>query len=251
MSEERTEEQYVQEARNQGWKPQEEYSGDPDKWSDAKTFVENGEKIAAIATKQKKSLESRVQFLEQTNQELSEFHKKSMEAQRKQNETLMRQLNAERAKAIEEGDGQRFTRAEQAIKQLEAQNSEKRSQTVGPTEAWQVEWASENDWYDPGPNHDVEAKALADGMLPIIARETGYKDKALLEFVRSAMPHKFKNPNRETSITDGKSVQVDSSKPAAKRSYEALPDEAKAACDKFVSQKLLTKEQYLADYPWE
>jgi hypothetical protein len=29
-----------------------------------------------------------------------------------------------------------------------------------------------------------------------------------------------------------------------------LPSEAKAACDRFVKQKLMTREQYVADFDW-
>jgi len=36
--------------------------------------------------------------------------------------------------------------------------------------------------------------------------------------------------------------------PSNKKSYENLPADAKAACDKFVRQKLMTKEQYVASY---
>ena len=35
-----------------------------------------------------------------------------------------------------------------------------------------------------------------------------------------------------------------------KKSYDNLPPEAKAACDRYVKQKLMTREQYVADYDW-
>jgi hypothetical protein len=39
--------------------------------------------------------------------------------------------------------------------------------------------------------------------------------------------------------------------PKSKKSYENLPADAKAACDKFVKQGFMTKEQYVQDYEWE
>jgi len=38
---------------------------------------------------------------------------------------------------------------------------------------------------------------------------------------------------------------------SGKKSYGNLPPEAKAACDKFVKQGLMTKEAYVAEYDWE
>ena len=34
------------------------------------------------------------------------------------------------------------------------------------------------------------------------------------------------------------------------QTYDNLPSEAKAACDRFVKQKLMTREQYVADFDW-
>ena len=39
---------YESEAREQGWKPKEEYEGDPEKWRPAKEFVERGELFGKI-----------------------------------------------------------------------------------------------------------------------------------------------------------------------------------------------------------
>ena len=39
---------YELEAREQGWKPQDEYEGDPNKWRPAKEFVERGELFGKI-----------------------------------------------------------------------------------------------------------------------------------------------------------------------------------------------------------
>ena len=36
-----------------------------------------------------------------------------------------------------------------------------------------------------------------------------------------------------------------------KKSYENLPSEAKAACDKFVKQGLMTREEYVKEFEWE
>jgi hypothetical protein len=68
--------------------------------------------------------------------------------------------------------------------------------------------------------------------------------------VKEAQPEKFTNPARKSasvsSSSDGRSPST-----KTKKSYNDLPSEAKQACDKFVKQKLMTQEQYVAEYQWE
>ena len=50
---------YELQAREQGWKPKEEYEGDPEKWRPAKEFVERGELFGKIDTMGKELKETR------------------------------------------------------------------------------------------------------------------------------------------------------------------------------------------------
>jgi len=50
---------YESEAREQGWKPQDEYEGDPNKWRPAKEFVERGELFGKIDSLGKELKETR------------------------------------------------------------------------------------------------------------------------------------------------------------------------------------------------
>jgi len=50
---------YESQAREQGWKPKEEYEGDPEKWKPAKEFVERGELFGKIDTLGKDLKETR------------------------------------------------------------------------------------------------------------------------------------------------------------------------------------------------
>ena len=51
---------------------------------------------------------------------------------------------------------------------------------------------------------------------------------------------------------DGAGMTTQSGRPSsAKRSYENLPTEAKAACDRFLKQGLIrNKEDYVREYDW-
>ena len=50
---------YESQAREQGWKPKEEYEGDPNKWRPAKEFVERGELFTKIDSMGKELKETR------------------------------------------------------------------------------------------------------------------------------------------------------------------------------------------------
>ena len=63
-------------------------------------------------------------------------------------------------------------------------------------------------------------------------------------------PDKFKNPRRQqAAAVEGAGGSTYRS--GGVKGYADLPPEAKAACDKFVNQKLITQKQYLAEYEWE
>ena len=98
---------YEAEATEQGWNP--DFDG-PNK-TDAKTFVEKGEKIAGIANKRVKTLEDRIHRLEDSNKQFGEYHKQTLEQQRKESEKQIHTLQAEVAQAVTDGDGQAYTRA--------------------------------------------------------------------------------------------------------------------------------------------
>ena len=71
-------------------------------------------------------------------------------------------------------------------------------------------------------------------------------DKALAD----TLPEKF-GKKRTPNPMDGGSTAGGTNRPTkSKRSYEALPGDAKAACDRFIKQGLMTKEQYLDAYDW-
>lgn len=47
-----------QQAREIGWRPKEEYKGNPDKWVDAQTYLDNGERVLPILRNQNQKLHS-------------------------------------------------------------------------------------------------------------------------------------------------------------------------------------------------
>ncbi len=243
MSEERN---YEQEARQEGWRPQEEWKGDPEKWVDAETFVERGEKISGILKKKVETLEQRLERAEKANQKFGEYHKKTIEKERKNAEQQIQSLEKQLEQAVSEGDGQAFTRINNQINDLK-QNVPTHDDD-GFTDLAQG-WLSENQWY----NNNQKLAIFADGVADRL-RAQGFSGKAyfdeLSRIVRDSFPEEFENPNRkrEANVDSGEPA---SDPPAKKKSYKNLPADAKSACDEFVAQGFMTREEYIEAYDWE
>ena len=65
---------YESEAREQGWRPKEEFEGDPEKWRPAKEFVERGELFGKIDTlgKELKETKKALKMLQEHNSKVKE-----------------------------------------------------------------------------------------------------------------------------------------------------------------------------------
>ena len=113
---------YESEARKQGWVPEDEWRGDnkPDEFVDAKTFVERGKEIDGKLKNQVNSLKSEIDELKQANREFKKYHDRSIQKERQERETLMKELEERREQAITEGDGQTFTQVDRQLNELRA-----------------------------------------------------------------------------------------------------------------------------------
>lgn len=243
MSEERN---FEQEARQEGWRPQEEWKGDPEKWVDAATFVERGEKISGILKKKVETLEQRLERAEKANQKFGEYHKKTIEKERKNAEQQIQSLEKQLEQAVSEGDGQAFTRINNEINNIKTNIPQ--NDDDGFTDLAQG-WLSDNQWY----NNNQKLAIFADGVADRL-RAQGFSGKAyfdeLTRIVKDSFPEEFENPNRkrEANVDSGEPA---GDPPAKKHSYKNLPADAKAACDEFVAQGFMTREEYIKAYDWE
>jgi hypothetical protein len=217
------------EARDQGWKPLGEFKGPESKWTDPRTFVEKGEKITGIMKSRLDRQEQEIARLRNSNKEFGEYQKQLREKEKQALESRISELEAARAAAITEGDGTAFTRLDR----------------TDPTE---VQWAQDNPWYQ----RDPQLTAFADGVSYQVEME-GYTGPARLAEIarrtRETFPDKFENPNRSgaNGVDEGGELETEDSEA---RTYENLPPDAKAACDRFVADGLTTKEDYVETFEW-
>jgi hypothetical protein len=92
---------YEAEARQQGWRPKEEFQGDPDRWTDAETFARRADEVLPI-------LKKRDRILKQENDTLKRDLKatdrsRSMALEKRAYERALSDLEKRQAEAVENG----------------------------------------------------------------------------------------------------------------------------------------------------
>ena len=240
MSEERD---YEKEALADGWNP--DFDGPSKK--DAKTFVEDGEKISGMLKAKVGRLEERVNSLTNTNAEFAKYTERQHTKDRQENERLIGELDKVRAQAITDGDGIAAVKAEQEIRTLQTEPQVDPQKAIYDQMA--QKWAADSEWY--GSNKKLTA--MADGIAEGIAQQ-GYTGAAYFKELDRQMkemaPEEFENPKRSgaQSVEAGGNKEVADSKA---HTWANLPPEDKKTANRFIKDMPgFTKEKFLDQYEW-
>lgn len=259
--------QVEQEARMMGWVDKDEFRGNENDWVDADSFVKRGREINPILRKNNEKL---LQELTKTRAEIEEIRKSAEEFKAFQKEAFERKiqeykkevdtLKEAKKDALREGDhdlvveiDDRISETRDKIKAAEVEPpKEKETPPQQALDPDLKEWMDRNSWF----GQDVEMSQRTNALGSLLAtRNPGLKGKAFLEKLDEALkeefPERFGSKRERPNPVEGGGTGPRSTAKAGKRSYENLPADAKAACDKFVRQKLMTAEEYVAMYDWE
>jgi hypothetical protein len=238
-------EETLAEAKRQGWVPQEDYNGPEDKWVDADTFVKKGKEINALLRKDNDFLKREVAEMKSTMMEFKKFH---ADTEKRAYERAMADLREQKKEAIAAGDGEKVLQVDDAIDELKTARKEDKvaAQTQSIDPAF-IAWQEDNRWF----GKDTELTAEANLIGEVVKRQnpTLIGSEFLEEVtkrVKRMYPEKFTNANRNRPNP----VESSTAKPAGPRGkgFNDLPPEAKAACQKFEKQGLVTREQYIKEY---
>jgi len=245
-------------AREVGWTPKEQFKGDPDKWVDSSQFLERATNNMGMLKKNNDALHANVQSLnaqikdmQSTFGEFKDFHRQSVETAKNQGyRTAREELLAEQRTAVEAGDTDAFDRLETKKQNLDKEYNKPVEQPK-PVDPVNDQWRNENPWYETDPELTIEANAMGAYVNQRYPNLTGraFYDK-VTEEVRARNPSKFVNPNREAAAVVDEGGASPSPRKRMSQTYENLPPDAKAACDKYVASNLLSKEDYLKEYDW-
>lgn len=243
-------------ARRLGWRPQAEFSGDPDKWVDSAEFMRRAETDPEKIKYANKILEKKLSKLEGGMAEILAHQQRELEATRKRAyDEAVATLEARHKQAVEAGD---VEGADKAWKAKDALDRQAVAPPVPPKkglteeEKYTVEeWKTENEWFDTDPMM-AEAAIKYEQMLlrkgvPLqdrLAQTTQYiQRKFPQEFETMTAPEDetpYEQPKRQPAAAprgnsgNRSGVRTPPKKPEP-GSYEALTPAARAQCDRFVS----------------
>ena len=236
-------------ARRMGWKPQEEYKGDPNRWTDAESFVKVGEERIPVMKENYRKLEDKYTNLEQQVKQQREYQEHMGKVQY---ERAMKELKAEQKEAVEDADTEKFEQLEQRKEQIKVDYSPKQS-TQKPNEV--AAWETRNTWY--------QNPILADKAVKLekrILEEEAFKQSQDYQYRPMNLSDRLEEVSRRfnADFTPQKEVarklpavegarQSGSGKTAAKTWGDIDPNHMEAA-NAQVKCGLLTKAEYLKDY---
>lgn len=243
-------------ARELGWTPKEEFRGDPEKWTDASTFVERGQHVLPILKKNNEKLMGTVLQLRGEVQRVEELFKASQEAitalketqdanTKRQVERARADLVAELKAAKKEGDTDSEVDLQLAINKLDSglaaakageKVDDKPVERQEPTRQAPQEdpaftaWKSENAWFES--DEVMGAAAVAIGQR-LIRENSGLKGKAFYDAVGAATKKRFgigqPPPGDRVEGARGSGGRGGG---GGGKSYNDLPSDAKEVCEK-------------------
>jgi hypothetical protein len=162
---------YEAEARAQGWRPKEEFRGNPDAWTDAETFVKRADEVLPLIKKQNAHLKREID-------DLKKLVRKVTASERASHTNALAEIRAQMEEAVETGDVAAF-------KKLDAKADKLRSDIVedtpglvhgeDPQEAFDS-FRETNSWYDKAnlasaSETEIEARLFADRLADKYAKQ--------------------------------------------------------------------------------
>ena len=231
-------------ARKYGWKPQEDWEGDPDEWVPAKVFNQRGELFGKI-----KSLERRNDEMQKS---FKEMHRMLQKAQETEYKKAIKELEARKREAIESADADVAFEVEKEINELRNDFAESsKPQQVGPPQEF-IEFKDRNDWY--GDSRAMTAFADSVG----IEYAQSHPNTPLSEVyafvekeVRSEFPEKFSNSKgkqmKEPKVEGNRQGSTASSGKKQKYTAKDLNEQQRSIMKTMTRAGAMTEDEYIAE----
>lgn len=238
-----------QKAEKLGWIPPTRYKGDPERYIDAEEFLERGETVMPILKENNRKMKLELDTLRETSRAQSEALQRAEDAidqieERHSVETqkaveraradVKRQLAAASAEGDHEGVAEltdqltRLKAAEEAAGERE-EKPEQQAPFMPPAELRQ--WNEDNPWFGPDKRKTALALGIAQELREGGEQSTG---RAFFDKVTAEMNGMFgEREERQTSskVEGARNGSDGDARVVGKKSYAALPKDAKEACD--------------------
>lgn len=230
-----------QRASSQGWRPKDEWDGDPDLWRPAKEFIDRGELFKKIDDQNRT-----IKEFKKTLEELAKHHSR---VQKVEYERALADLKAQKKEALNEGDADAVVDLDEKlalVREAQKEASQPVQVAQGPAEVNPVftAWIDRNGWYDS----NKAMRAYADRLGNELGSQGGMSPTDILSQiereVKKEFAHKFNNPNRDKPG----SVEGSTNKGPKSKETFTLSDEERRVMQKFIKVVPgMTEEKYVAD----
>lgn len=228
-------------AMDKGWRPKEEWQGDPDEWVDAREFNLR-EPIFAQLALTKRQLKEQQKVID----DLKAFTKRTEQVAY---DRALETLRQEKKAALEAGDADKLLDIDDKIADIKTEQAlAKRAQQEAPQAEVNPEWTAwvhKNPWYQVNPDlHDQ-----ADAMGIAYAKSNPTKSpqdvlKYVEQEIKKANPHLFSNParNRPSAVDSGnKSMRGNNTADDIQ-----LSEDEQRVMNRFIRNGVMTKDEYIA-----
>ena len=255
-------------ARRKGWLPKSEYQGDPDKWVDAATFIDRGNKFNKNLQREVEALKQKLADFEGTKAAFRKFHEETLAKKDAELQAAINALRVQRSQATQDGDHETAIALEDRIDELKAERKAFSAvEAVQPPPADPTTPANPaglhvevlNEWIDDGNTwfrEDTKLQAYAVSVGEDLIRSgeklrgRKFLDK-VAEIVAEDFPRKFKQRSITTPASPVSSSTPSRSTPSAgtrPRTEADLPPEDLKLMRQFIKEGWTTKEKFLAGY---
>lgn len=235
-------------ARELGWKPEDEFEGDPEQWRSAEAFLDKQPLFEKIQQQNKQ--------LTKAQQAIAELQKHNQRVEQAGYDRAIKELKAERRTARLEDDYDRLDEIDDEIDAIHTNKAAAITQQAPANTEPPPEfnaWVEKNNWYNTNENMRVTADKIG-----VKYAELGLPTVKVLEQVEREMktlyPENFQsntNPNRNmpSGVTGvGTTVKGQASPTNNLKSVEkSLTPDERTVMNKLVKTGALTKKQYLHD----
>jgi len=249
-----------QEAKGMGWVPEEAFKGDKSRWVDAETFVTKGREVLPIlrhtnakllgeVQELKHGLDSTQEQLRTALEALEAFKQYQEEDSKRQYDRAVQNLKADKVTALQDGDHAAVVEIDEALQTLKdtakappAAKKEPPAQPDPTQDPAFRAWVGENrDWFDV--DKEKTAYAVAQGHF-VRMTQPDLRGAAFFQEITRLLEEKYSTPKKLDKV-EGSQGGGNRRHPGAGKTYNDMPAEAKAACDRF-GEKLVGKGKSFA-----
>ena len=233
-------------ARAMGWKDRDEFFGPPENWSSAEKFIKVGEGALPILRQNVRHMGEKIIALESRAKDREDYFNMEVAAMKNRHKA---ELEKERAKAVEDGDVDKFNATQSQIDEL---NTAPPVATAAPAAPEYTQFLVDNPWY--GTDGEMTRYAYGESEYDVKTHpELTLKqnlERTLNKVKARFPPERF---GEQPVKTQRRAPQVEAGRRAVvkknSKTYGNMPAESQAACDRAVHIGLCrSREAFVKNY---